>query len=600
MSYRARDGSDHLIAGSLAMGHCASHTSPEDSACRQPLRSTADSTVITMDGYLANRCDLCRQLRRSGVGLRNDSPAEVSLAAYRLWGDGFAPYLEGEFALILFDAPRQRLLCVGDHAGLRQLYYWYDGKTFIAATDIVAVLSALRERPSPDLSYLAQHVANGWYDHEGTAWKGIKRLQPASLLRLQGGVISVETYWQPPAEVGVRYESDREYFEHYRSVFTESVLAASRSSAPLACDVSGGLDSSAIFCLADHLCAEGRLGAPDLLGFTLGAPESSDADERRYVEAVERQTGRMIERAAMFEPKLDWYIAQGHADKRLPSLPNTVMLRATARAAAARGCRVNLTGQGGDQWLDGLPHNFREDLRARDWSALKRGAAADLSARGKRRFIAKALRQSLAASIPHSVRRILLDRRDRRTAERHGEDTRMLSSALAAAIAAKRHTYFTRTSTSDPDRRHIHRKLRYPFALLAYDMMELQAAQEGIEYRHPMLSRKFIEFSARTPEFIRLRGEQNKFIHRRAMAGLLPDEIVEREDKAGFDQTFHPHLPDIEQYCVDALGNPQFARLVDGATMIDDFDRMRMGRIDEIPIWTLWGYFACAAFLDLE
>jgi len=596
MAYRGADGIRHWHGGPAALGHCAFHTTAEDGDAQQPLTNARGNLVVCLDGYLTNYDDLRRDLTQRGARLRNTSDAELVLHAYEAWGDDCVLHLDGEFAIVVHDAAARSIFCACDHLGLRQLYYHWDGATLLAATDIAGILAALPDRPSPNLPYMAEHTADCWYTDSETPWQGIMRLPKAHALHLSAGEPRLREYWQLPAGVTIHHKSDADYIEHYRAVLTQCVTDSARTHVPLACDVSGGLDSSAIFCLADKLYKEGTLPAPDLLGFTLSAPEGSWADEREYVKAVEQKTGRQIAAVDLFCPDLDWFTQQGRQDHRLPFLPNTVMLRGVASVAAEAGCRVNLVGQGGDQWLDGQPHHIRQAIRMGDWNALGRNLRADLRGMGPAWTIRQILRQSVTAAIPDRVRAAIL-RFSSRTTSGTEEHIGLLTPPMRKALAERKRGFARRLADYAPDDQLKQIKLTSPFASLVYDMMNLQTAQVGIEYRHPMLSRKFIEFSAATPEHIRWRGGTTKYVHRQAMKGILPDSIVERQDKAHFSQTFVPHLSDMQQFCLMPSENNSLTKVVVTEAMAQEFTISQSLPIDELPIWTLWGCYAVAAFL---
>ncbi len=604
MAYRGQDGSGSWHDGAVALGHCAFHTCAEDADAVQPLASEDGGQVLVMDGYLVNYADLRADLRQRGAALRNSSDAELVLHAYRLWGHNCLDHIDGEFAFVIYDALRREVFAGCDHTGLRQLHYHWDGTTLLAATDIAGVLAALPEAPPANLPYCAEHIANGWFTDNETPWQGIMRLPKAHCLSIGlhpgTGDPQVREYWQLPTQVTIRHKSDADYVDHYRTVFTECVAASARTHAPLACDVSGGLDSSAIFCVADAMDKAGELPAPGLLGFTLSAPAGTSADEREYVDAVARKTGREIEAVGLFCPDLDWFAQQGERDGRLPFLPNTIMLREIAATAAAKGCRVNLDGQGGDQWLDGHPHHIRQALRMRDWSALRQNLRADWQGMGAGWTIGQLLRQSVVSLLPGSIRDMLMKALNRDDPMTSGVDIGPLTPAMQIALEERKRSFDDRLAHFSPDDRRKQAKLCFPFTLLANDMLNLQTSQVGIENRHPMLSRKFIEFSASTPEHIRWRGGTTKFVHRKAMEGILPAEIINRNSKAHFNQTFTPHLSEMQAFCIERAGAAEFQKLVLPEVLAEEFTTALNLPFDRIGIWTLWGCYAVAAFLELQ
>ncbi|WP_271079232.1 asparagine synthetase B family protein [Aurantiacibacter sp. MUD61] len=597
MHYRGQDGVHHQLLDACGMGHCALQISAEDRDSVQPLSDDGSRYTISLDGYVANYAELRRDLTQRGARLRNRSDAELVLQAFILWGQECLDHIDGEFAFAIYDRVENALFCACDHTGLRQLHYHWNGRTFVAATDITGVLAALDERPDPNLGYLAEHIANGWFTCDETPWQGIMRLPRGHCLTVANGKLQRREYWELPLDITTRYRTDGEYIEHYRSLLTECVAEAGRSDHPVACEVSGGLDSSAIFALANHMDRAGKWPSPGLAGFTLSAPRGTPADEARYVEALVRSTGRAIEGVPLFCPDLEWFEAQANSDQRLPFLPNTVMLRSLAKAASEQGCRISLTGQGGDQWLDGLPHYYRQSLRGADWRGFRQSFGADRRARGLGWSTRQALRQSLVAALPDVVRDRLRDLRDGERSIASGAD--WLSDEMQMVLKQRADAFEAETAALPADDRAKRGKLVEPFALLVYDMLNLQSVRLGVENRHPMLSRKFMEFSASTPEHIRLRGFTTKYIHREAMRDLLPRAIVDREDKAHFSQTFAPYLPEMQAFIAEQLDeNTQFREVVKSDIVCGAFDSAKGAAIDRIPIWSLWGSYASAVFLE--
>src|SRR5205085_2701899 len=115
---------------------------------------------------------------------------------------------------------------------------------------------------------VAQVLANEWITRGATVWKGVMRFFPATCTRLSRDGVRSETYWAPPTDVTIRYGRDEDYFEHYRELLEDCVRQASRSHLPIASDVSGGLDSSAVFAIAEDLRRKGRLLSPEVRGYT--------------------------------------------------------------------------------------------------------------------------------------------------------------------------------------------------------------------------------------------------------------------------------------------------------------------------------------------
>lgn len=553
-----------------------------------------DGIAVALDGWFANHAELARDLEQRGLPLKEETGSELLRRAWQRWGRAMLPRLKGEFAFVLWDRRSGELICARDHHGLRPLFYHWDGKALAVASELAAVLAVLDRQPAPNLGFLAEHMANEWYSLDETPWQGVLRVPQAHVLRLRNGTPVLEEYWQLPTEVTIRYRSDKEYVEHYREVLFDCVKRASRTSAPLACEVSGGLDSSAVFAVADALDKDGELPAPALFGMTMRGTPGTDADELGYALAVGQKVGREIAQSALFEPPLDWFVAQGRRDRLLPFPPNTAMSLSAAEAMAQRGAHVCLTGQGGDVWLDGASRQYLESLRLRDWHGLMAHARADAGRNGWRSALRGFGRRGLLPLMPDGLKQVF-GRGSARQAQ--PEEARgWLSPMLETELDRRRERYLAGFADVPRDARYKIEKLKYPFHGLVLDMFASQSARLGMEYRHPMLSRQFVEFSAATPEHVRSRGDSFKYVHREAMRGLLPREVIERSDKAHFTNTFTRLLPGISNDIAGwTAGQSRHDLFVHGAAELMTASTRQDP--DSIPVWELWGIWATIAML---
>jgi asparagine synthase (glutamine-hydrolysing) len=264
IGYRGGDRIGTWHSGPAALGAAQLRTTAEARDELQPLACPDSLVHVVFDGFLSNWDDLRRELVSRGARLRTPSDTELVLRAYLEWGGEFATWLDGEFALIVWDARQRRLFAARDPVGARPLVYWCDGRTLLVASDPVAILAGLPERPALSSAYLVQVVTDLIYCAEDTPWDGVRRLRPAHLLRLENDRVTEERYWQPDLETHINYRRDSDYEEHYRSMLADCVRRAARSEAPTAFEVSGGLDSTSLFCMpaGDDRAADARHRRP--------------------------------------------------------------------------------------------------------------------------------------------------------------------------------------------------------------------------------------------------------------------------------------------------------------------------------------------------
>jgi len=587
------DEADDWRSGRFALASAILHTTAESREASQPLTSADGEMAALFDGYLLYPDELTRDLAAKGHSPRNSSDVEIALCAYRAWGEACAERLEGEFAMIVADLARGRLFAACDHMATIPLYYRFDRGRLLVASDF-AIIAQLSEMPlEPDRDYLAQILANRWPLREATPWRGVKRLVRAHTLTYEGGdCAKARNYWVPPSEVTIRYAKDEDYVRHYRELIFDCMRRASRTDRPLAVAVSGGLDSTALFCIADRLERHGELLAPELKGYTLAASEGSNAFELPFARAAARHTGREVIECPLFDPDIEWYSRDARHSHDIPMPSNGAMMQAVDRRLSQDGCRVIVNGSGGDQWLQGSRVYYREFAREGDYRAIGRALREDIGWMGLPRAVTTAARHTSAEMLPRpiygAIRRLL------RPVKRRGQDSLFWLQPDLRAMLERAEAEYHASLPADMTAWIKHNLARTPRADLSFSLMGRQRARLGVVSRQPMWSRRFVEFSCRTPAHIKMSGGVNKRVHRLAMHGILPPKVLHRYSKANFTNTK-----------IDC----QFADFVreHGTEWLADLCNMEgVERILETDFalpegdlwaWEIWGLYASAIFL---
>lgn len=585
MAHRGPDGIAHRVAGGVALGHCQFCTTREALEEDQPVTSADGQLLLVMDGYLANWEALRTDLLGRGAVLRDRSDPELVLHAYETWGPDFVRHLEGEFAFILWDGRTKELFAARDHQGLRPLVYAWDGTTLVAASDVAAVLAALPAGPEPDHEWLAEWATGELLSRVATPWRGVIRLLPASSLHLGNGGPHVASYWSVPLGVTIRYRREEDYVEHYRAVLADCVRAASRSHLPAAYAVSGGLDSSAVFAVALDLLRQGRLPAPDARAYVVAGPAGTAADEMVHARAVARHLGVPLAEVAFRLPGLAWFTEMLGKYRDIIAIPNSAHIIGMERQVATDGCRICVGGQGGDQWLQGAYEYYREDLLAGDWCGLRRSFRADRRAMGLPMALRCVAQTTVRPYLPPRLKSAL--RRAAGMPRRWKPDFPWLSAAALEGWRERHRTWIDGQRRLGPSG-YKQGKLVSPWTLVAMDITARQGVLSGIEHRNPMLLRQFIEFCSSTPESMRLRGGQTKYIHRKAVDGLLPASVAWRRDKAEFSHALTALRGEMAAALGEIVSDPATA-LLDRTGLEQLHRRYCTAAIDELPHWPVWG-----------
>ncbi len=550
---------------------------------------------ITYNGELYNFRELRSELRADGLRFRSDSDTEVVLAMYARHGEQMLDRLNGIFAFAIWDRARNQLFLARDRLGVKPLYYAQRGDSFYFASELKALLPAL---PSPSLRHtaLAEYLTFLWVPDPGTLFEGMYQLPAGHCARFAGGELAVRRYWDASFDVeqGVPEEA---WAEEVRETTQTAVRRQMVSDVPLGSFLSGGLDSGAVV-------ATMQQASPGLTAYTVGFSEKDLAheivpDDLRYARRLGAELGLdHRERVLSPEivdllPKLVWHMDEPIAD---PAAITTYLICAAAREKLT----VILSGMGADEIFAGYPRHLAAQLtRPADAvpRALRRRLRASLDGRltmgrpgrmrGPRRNAMKLLR---GIDLPPTDR-YLAYCSYYRSEELRDLLSRELRAELAPHDPLRRHREYA-ASASDEDwlnrLLYLDQKTFLPCLNLAYtDRMSMAASTE---VRVPLLDDELVELAGRIPPGLKLKGTKRKYILKRAMAGVLPEEVIWRP-KAGFGAPLRAWIDGELRPLIDDCLAPETVRergLFDPVAVQNLLRDNRAGRSDNaLRIWAL-------------
>ena len=531
LAHRGPDGEGVWIQGPVGLACRLFRVTPEASTETQPLVHSS-GTALVFDGRLDNREELLASLISSpGVTTRSPDP-DLVLATYEAFGDRFAERLNGDFALGLFDPNRQHLLLARDAIGVRPLYYCRTGQTFLFASETKALLAHPLVSRQPNDDHLAQYLLGGVSgDGEGfTFFKGVSSLGPAHLAILTRHGLVTRRYWDFDPSRQTRLGSFPEYAEAFRHHFEQAVRRRLRSAYPVAVSVSGGLDSSSIFCLAETLRRRGPERHPSLLGVSYTSLDGSPSDESAFLVEIEREYGIAIERVPM-----DFGFLNGsreavwHAEIPLMDEQWNGTHKFLSRIHR-QGARVILTGHWADQVL--FDQAYLVDLfRRLAWGEI----AVHLKEYGRwytdaspryfsRRFFLDLVKAHVPGALIPWLRRLRGGRRlpwytDTLRKRAHRNASKQIPFGGAFTTAHGRSLY---------------EEARSNHHLLCMEWDNKVAAMHGLEMAFPFLDRDLLLFLIGIPGEMQTWKGVPKAILREAMRGALPEAIRQRRWKADF------------------------------------------------------------------
>jgi asparagine synthase (glutamine-hydrolysing) len=565
------DGGDSCIKSGLAVLYRAFHTTKESRREAQPL-VTPSGAVITWDGRLDNRAELICQLRDVLTNASTD--ADIVGVAYERWGTNCLAKIVGDWTLSICNPHERKLILAKDFSGIRHLYYALS-KEQVTWSSVLDPLVLFADRSFPlDEEYIAGWLSN-FPAANLTPYHGIHAVPPSSYVVVQDGKVAIKTHWDFDPNKKIRCRSDAEYEDRFRTVFAEAVRRRLRSDSPILAELSGGMDSSSIVCVADTVLAQGGAGTPRLDTISYYDDSEPNWNERPYFTKVEEKRGRTgchidvgEQQSLKFDFDFDRFaVAPGSGGEASEAA------KRFAAFVTSNGNRVLLSGTGGDESLGGVPTPTPElaDLLARArlgtlgrqvvaWALAKRKPILHLLADTFRSFVPAALLGTPKYNRPPAWFRA--DFVKRNSAALQGYERR---THLFGALPS----FQENVNTLDTLRRQLACSSASPDPL--YDR------------RYPYLDRDLLEFLYAVPREQLVRPKQRRSLMRRALTGIVPDEVLNRKRKgfavrgsmAAISEDW-PSLFEMSHHMVsDSLG------IVDATAFLETLQLARQGQ--EVP-----------------
>lgn len=524
--HRGPDDQGMIVKGDVALG--MRRLSIIDlSGGHQPMSGEGGFATVVFNGEIYNYRELRKDLQSRGHVFQTDSDTETIVHAYEEFGEDCVNHLRGMFAFAIWDAPQRSLFLARDRVGKKPLYYTLTPRgTLVFGSEIKALLEHPGVQRAVNVDALDAYFSLGYVPDPLSIFRGIKKLPPASHLRFSAGEVSVKPYWDFRFEATER-KGEEEYLDELRALLDESVRLRLVSDVPLGAFLSGGIDSSAVVALMAR-----NMDQP-VKTFSIGFHEDSYS-ELKYARVTANKYGTdhheffVTPQICDVVDKLAWHFDEPFAD---PSAIPTYMVSKLAREHVT----VVLSGDGGDELFGGYTR-YVEERRRRFFLALPQS-------------LRKEVMQRLSRNLPHGawgrnyLNNVSLDSVDRyldSVSIFTGLNKRSLYTEDFAArlnnhdgVAAMFQDYAARVGTNEPldTLLYIDSKSYLPGDILTkVDRMSMAVS---LEARAPLLDHKLIEFVTRIPASLKMRGSETKYLLKRAMAELVPAEILNRK-KQGF------------------------------------------------------------------
>jgi asparagine synthase (glutamine-hydrolysing) len=462
------------------------------------------------------------------TGLRPEaSEAELAVAAPRKEFPGYLSRLIGDFSLAIWDGEERSLWLATDYAGVRPLYFHRSslaGGPRVVWSSSLDALSEWTRQGEPDPDYMTEFLVRGAASGGRTPWKEISAVPPGCALRIRENGIQTEYLWRPPLEGETTLAQEGDYEEQFRVLFREAVRSRLNVRGMAVAELSGGLDSSSVVCMARDVMRAGEAAASGLTTLSYAEPGGTDEE---FIRTVEDACG----------------FPSHHLSVRDDSFASVQSVRAGSPARwevrnrdirdwmSGIGAPSILTGQLGDlvmgNCFDGAEH-VADDLSHGRWGAAFRNALR----------WGRAQRQPVYPILSEAAK-LALGRGSDLAANVDFRRTSLTSAAARRAAELTESRIPKAHRRSLPGRRP---RLGGLMDMLQVRHLQSPEALRPIAWSHAFTHRPLVEFMMTIPAGIVYRPGEPRRLMRRALSGLLPKAVAQRRSKAAYTDVFRRSL----------------------------------------------------------
>ncbi len=566
--HRGPDGEGHFNEGNVGFGHRRLAIIDLSEAGHQPMQK--DDLVITYNGEIYNYLEIREELETMGCVFETKTDTEVILKAYKTWGASCANKFNGMWAFAIFDKAKHIIFISRDRFGIKPFHFFEDEKAFFFASEIRQLLLFVKDR-KVNRQILFDFLYLGYQHHTNNTFiEGISSLEPGHnlIFDTRSGSYKMECYYRlkPDPELGNLPFDDA--LDLFRKTMNDAIKLRLRSDVTVGTCLSGGMDSSYIAATA--------------------APSYHSKTNDRFMAITAKSVEKMNDEShfakmVVDSANLDWKITEPSKSDFLNVLnqvietqeepfgsPSIIMAFFVMQKAKEEGCTVLLDGQGGDETLLGYERYYTAYINQQNNIFKKIRSALKISRNSK-----LSLKDVLLYNIYFN------------------------NASVRALRQTKRH-YFVKPKF----KKYVNKKLLMQVASANKDIHTLQefeitkiqmqkllkyedrnSMHFSIETRVPFVDYKVVELAYSLPFSYKMNEGWSKFILRKSAKDLLPDEIVWRRNKFGFEAPTKTWLADKDTILKRIKDSDFVEAFVDFEKLDENIDDLALWKLFNIAIW---------------
>src|SRR5215467_290331 len=531
LAHRGPDGEGFYFDNSIALAHRRLSIIDLEGG-KQPLANEDGSVWVTFNGEIYNYVELRDQLVHKGHQFTTSSDTEVIVHLYEEKDEDFVSHLRGMFAIALWDARQKRLVLTRDRLGKKPLFYAMLQDSVVFASEMKSLLLIPGFPKELDHEAIVDYFSLLYVPAPKSIFRHVRKVRPAHYVVIDSQGTREKAYWDISFDE-TDVKSEERWCEELLDVYQEAIRLRLRSDVPLGAFLSGGVDSSSVVALMSSM--NGRRVNTCSVGF-----DEKEFDESFHAAAFAKQLDthhyeeRVLPDALSIINRLAWFYDEPFADSS--AVPTYYVSQ-----AARRHVTVALSGDGGDENFAGyrryhhdvvenrcrtyVPEEIRRPLFETlgrwypklDWAP--RVFRAQATFRAFARTPIEGYFYSVSGIKPETIPLLL-----------SGD---LLRSVNGYSPLTFFEDFYNRAKKAD----HLSRLQYLDMKTYLVDdilvKVDRASMANSLEVRCPILDHRLMELAARIPSGLKLKDGQGKYIFKRALAPLLPADILSRR-KQGF------------------------------------------------------------------
>ncbi|MFX0061317.1 MAG: asparagine synthase (glutamine-hydrolyzing) [Candidatus Hermodarchaeota archaeon] len=493
----------------------------------QPMMTEDGRYFIIFNGELYNYIELREELSALGVNFRTKSDTEVLLKSYRQWGIEVLNQLNGMFSFIIWDKKEEQILLVRDRFGIKPLYYTYIDDLLVLSSEMKPLIFLRDNEVSPNESIIWDFLSYGVQDRKDeTFFNEIQRFPAAHYGRIDTqGNLSIVRYWDLAREVK-KLQNDGQFkkrdvddhIQETKRLFLQSVQYRLRSDVPVGSCLSGGVDSSSIVSVIKEIVP--KEDKANYETFSIVFDPSLPISERKFVDIVTKEKKIKNNRYTPTADDINQLFETFMTFQEEPVGGLSPFSQFCVMGLASHhNIKVLLDGQGADEILAGYfhlgPYYFYELFKKLSWIRLAKEM--------KIKRYPKAAISFLAQFLPNFLHRKIISIGKGMERQLKPSFVKKYRKKQKPTLLMRRHTLNQALMTS------LEKNFQH---LLRYEDRNSMAF--SIESRVPFLDYRLVIYLLALPSEYIINKGTTKWIFKKAMEGLTPAAILDRQDKLGF------------------------------------------------------------------